>query len=269
MVLSPRFGDGWTLHAGDCIAGLRELADDSIDVTITDPPYEAEAHTLQRRQKGKSTRPGANQAFRAVKKSALNFAAITADQRNQVAAQIARVTRHRAVVFCQAEAIGAWRDAFNQAGMPYRRSMPWVKPDAMPSLHGRWPGQGYEAIVLAMHSTASACPIGGKSKTYTSVRARGEAPHPTTKPISLMLELVDDFSEPGDLVLDAFAGSGTTGVACRQLGRRFVGWELLDGTVPVAAEHGELTYPNYYEIACRRLSGQAARVLETQVEMFP
>lgn len=49
--------------------------------------------------------------------------------------------------------------------------------------------------------------------------------HPTQKPISLMQALVRDFTDPDDLILDPFAGSGTTGVACRRLGRRFIGWE--------------------------------------------
>jgi site-specific DNA-methyltransferase (adenine-specific) len=256
-------GPNWTLHLGDCIEGMRTLADDSVDVTITDPPYEAEAHTLGRRQKGKGTIPGTyDEAFREVSDSSLPFAAITASQRAAVAIEIARVTRHRAIVFCQAEAVGDWRDAFNAAGMPYRRSMPWNKPDAMPSLHGRWPGQAYESIVLAMHSSAPSCPIGGKSKRYSCTRARpgspggpasAKAPHPTTKPLTLMLELVEDFTVPGDLVLDPFSGSATTGVAATRVGRRFLGWELNR---------------DYHEIACRRLRGEEARPNPAQPSLF-
>jgi len=37
-----------------------------------------------------------------------------------------------------------------------------------------------------------------------------------------------DFSNPGDLVCDPFAGSGTTAVACKERGRRFIGWEISD-----------------------------------------
>jgi site-specific DNA-methyltransferase (adenine-specific) len=46
------------------------------------------------------------------------------------------------------------------------------------------------------------------------------------KPLALMDVLVRLFSEPGELILDPFAGSGTTGVAALRLGRRFVGWEM-------------------------------------------
>jgi site-specific DNA-methyltransferase (adenine-specific) len=255
----------WTLHRGDCldpVAGLASLADRSVDVTISDPPYESEAHTEQRRQKGTCTTVSGNSEFREVNDTPLDFGAITPAQRKDVAAQIARVSRQRAVVFCQAEAIDAWRKAFNAAGMPYRRAMVWIKPDAMPSLHGRWPGQAFESIVVAQHKSARPCPLGGKAKIYTYTRARAgqaggpggtQAPHPTTKPLPLMLDLVADFTDPDDLILDPFAGSGTTAIAALMLGRRFVGWERDD---------------NYHAIATRRINGDEAKPRAEQPSLF-
>ena len=49
--------------------------------------------------------------------------------------------------------------------------------------------------------------------------------HPTQKPMDLMRALVSDFTNPGELVLDSHAGSGTTGAACIELGRDFIGFE--------------------------------------------
>ncbi len=51
-----------------------------------------------------------------------------------------------------------------------------------------------------------------------------------------MMDLVQDFTEPGDLVLDPFCGSGTTGVACLRLGRRFIGIEKDPKWANVARE---------------------------------
>ena len=62
--------------------------------------------------------------------------------------------------------------------------------------------------------------------------------HTTQKPDSLMEALVRDFTDPGDLICDPFAGSGTTGVAAIRLGRRFIGWEKS---------------PQYHAIAVKRL----------------
>ena len=254
-------GPGWEMRLGDCldpVTGLASLADKSVHVTMTDPPYEVEAHTEGRRQRGRTSNGG----FREVRESALPFAPIANVDRLAVAAQIARVTQHRALAFCQAEAVRDWKEAFNAAGMPYRRSMPWTKPDAMPSLHGRWPGQSYESIVLAMFPSAPACPVGGASRRYEFTRANpgtpggpfsDPAPHPTTKPLPLMLQIVEDFTEPGDIVGDWFAGSGTTGVACLSRGRRFIGWEVD---------------PVFFDVACRRLRGERAIPRIEQPELF-
>ena len=53
-----------------------------------------------------------------------------------------------------------------------------------------------------------------------------EAGHPTEKPVALMEEYVRNSSAPGQVVLDPFMGSGTTGVACMRLGRKFIGIEI-------------------------------------------
>lgn len=257
----------WDLRLGSCLdplTGLASLSDKSVDVTITDPPYEAEAHTLQRRQKGMVTIEGSEE-YREVNDAALTFAPITAEERIESARQIARVTRHCALVFCQVEAVTAWRDAFEDTEFSYRRCIPWFKPDAMPSLHGRWPGQSFESIVLATRRKgARPCPLGGTSRVYTFTRAQGaamsqrkgarnSAPHPTTKPLQLMRAIIEDFTIAGDLVLDGFAGSGTTGIACSQLGRSFIGWELS---------------PEYHAIATRRLNGDEAKPRKEQPGLF-
>lgn len=73
--------------------------------------------------------------------------------------------------------------------------------------------------------------------------------HPTQKPIELMAWLIERFTDPGDIVLDPFCGSGTTGVACVRTGRRFIGIEID---------------PTYYAIAQRRIADAQA-----QPRLFP
>lgn len=62
--------------------------------------------------------------------------------------------------------------------------------------------------------------------------------HPTQKPVALMQDLVKTYTDPGDAVLDFTMGSGSTGVACANTGRRFIGIERE---------------PKYFDIACRRI----------------
>jgi DNA modification methylase len=65
-----------------------------------------------------------------------------------------------------------------------------------------------------------------------------ERSHPNEKPVELLLDVVGTHSRSGSTVLDPFMGSGTTGVACAKLGRRFIGIELE---------------PKYFDIACKRI----------------
>ena len=62
--------------------------------------------------------------------------------------------------------------------------------------------------------------------------------HPCPKPIGWLIKLVNRASDLDELILDPFMGSGTTGVACAKLGRRFIGIEIE---------------PEYFDIACKRI----------------
>jgi len=87
------------------------------------------------------------------------------------------------------------------------------------------------------------------------LRAHGEArgDHPTQKPIGVMEWCVGHLPDPSQTILDPFMGSGTTGVACARLGRRFIGIEL---------------HEPYFDIACRRIE-QAQRQADLFVPTVP
>lgn len=224
-----------TLYLGDCREILPTLP--KVDAVITDPPFEAEAHTKQRRKLGLVTASGG----REVLADALPFAAMTEDLRSEVCKQITDLCEGWALYFCQAEAVADWREVAESAGQKYKRAMVWVKPDGMPQFTGDRPGMGYESIVAAWCG-------GGRSKwngggrhgvfIFNKNDGKGPAPHPTTKPAPLMVELISLFSNEGGTVLDPFMGSGTTGVACANLQRPFIGCEIE---------------PKYFDIACRRI----------------
>lgn len=56
----------------------------------------------------------------------------------------------------------------------------------------------------------------------------GNRHHPTEKPVSVLQPLIESFTQPGDIILDPFAGSGSTCVAAEQTGRRWIGIELIE-----------------------------------------
>lgn len=87
---------------------------------------------------------------------------------------------------------------------------------------------------------------GGKSKSNVLEYTKdNDGYHPTQKPVALLEDLVKTFSNPGNVVLDFTMGSGSTGVACVNTGRNFIGIELDD---------------KYYSVACKRI--EAARKRE-------
>lgn len=66
----------------------------------------------------------------------------------------------------------------------------------------------------------------------------GNKKHPTEKPVELLKILIENSSEEGDIVMDCFMGSGSTGVACIETNRKFLGIEIDK---------------KYYDIAVRRI----------------
>jgi site-specific DNA-methyltransferase (adenine-specific) len=217
---------GWTLHVGSCLSEPPKLPDKSIDVVITDPPYEPETHTSERRV----ARAGGR-----LEVEPISFPPITEEERVESSRQMARLARRWILVFCQIEGAMKWRAALEAAGAVYKRTCIWVKPDGKPQYSGDRPGTGYEGIVACHARGRSTWNGGGSHGVY--VVSRGNEPrtgHQTQKPLALMETLVRLFSDHGELILDPYAGSGSTGVAAIRLGRRSLGWEMDPGYAEIA-----------------------------------
>lgn len=71
-----------------------------------------------------------------------------------------------------------------------------------------------------------------------AMKTNGKKVHPTQKPVELIERIIKDGSKPGDTVLDTFMGSGTTGIACLNTGRKFIGMELQR---------------KYFDVSCNRI----------------
>jgi DNA modification methylase len=251
----------WEVRLGSCldpIAGLQSLGDKSVDVVITDPPYDEHTHASARRGHTGYREPESSRGATFSRNRDLGFDAMTPEQMRGTAEQIARVVRRWSLTFCSLEMIADWRREFEVAGLQYIRTCVWHKVNSTPQFTGDRPSVAVEAIVATHPKGRKRWNGGGSHGIYSHpiVLNRGageERCHTTQKPLSLMQELVSLFSDPGELVCDPYAGSGTTGVACRALGRRFVGWEIS---------------PEYHAIATRRLAGERAVLNDAQPELF-
>lgn len=78
--------------------------------------------------------------------------------------------------------------------------------------------------------------ICGTSNFIQIPNIKGNKLHPTQKPVDLMKVLVENSSNEGDVVMDCFMGSGSTGVACLESGRKFIGCEIDEKYFDVAVD---------------------------------
>jgi site-specific DNA-methyltransferase (adenine-specific) len=159
----------------------------------------------------------------------LGFESITVPEMEGVADEIERVAKRWAAIFSDVESCHLWRGAFTS--WDYVRTAEWRRIGGAPQFTGDRPSSGFEAITLVHPKGRKRWNGGGKAGSYefpivaNRLGARGARVHPTQKPVELMLALVEDFSDPGEIVGDWYCGSGTTGVAALRLGRRFIGIE--------------------------------------------
>lgn len=237
------------MYQGDGIAGMAALEDQSVDHVITDPPYSEHTHRNGRKGSRRFGIPrdlkrranGSGHAGRAIAvERTLGFEPVDDDLAAAASEQFARVARRWVVVFSDVENVALWATALSGAGLEYVRTCAWVKPGAPPQFSGDRPAVGFECIVLAHRSGEKRWNGGGKHGVWTVPRCGGDerTEHTTQKPLELMEALVRDFTDPGELICDPFAGSGSTGVAAKRLGREFIGWEMQ---------------PQYAELARRRI----------------
>ncbi len=244
---------GITIYHGDCqeVLWVAPMFNVKVDHMITDPPYSDYVHAKSRRGGTDAPPPdGAGKAARASfsRVKSFGFDAMTEALRMNVT-EWAREHVHRwSLVFSDVESSHLWRDDFvDCAGLDYVRTGAWIKLGATPQFTGDRPATGFEAITIC-HRKGRKKWNGGDSHavwSYPIVLNRGGNDprlHTTQKPESLMLQLVQLFTDAGETILDPFMGSGTTLAAAKRLGRLAIGIEREE---------------KYCEIAAKRLAQEA------------
>lgn len=231
------------LWHGDCREVLPILT--AAHAVVTDPPYADEAHTKQRRilTSGEANGGRRREAVRPV-----DFDPLTPELMAAFCEHTARLCGGWVLAFCQAEQVAEWRAAMEAAGIKWRRAQLWVKTDGTPQFTGDRPGVGYESIATGWCGAGRSSWSGGvyvQPKSDPGVGHGGPSnQHPTQKPRRLMCDLLGLFTRRGDVVLDPFMGSGTTGVCAHLTGRRFIGVEKDR---------------RYFEMACERIARAQAQ----------
>lgn len=226
---------------GDCRDVLAQFPDAHFDCVVVDPPYAQTSLVWDKLASGWQA------AVRRVLKpsgSMWVFGTLKAFMRD--ADQYDGWTFAQDIVWEKHNGAGFQKDRFRrvheQAAHFYRSDAKWggvyndvpVTLDARPKVVRR---KERPTHMGAIANTTYVSVDGGPRLARSVIQMRsmhGSAVHPTQKPIPLISTLVACSCPPSGLVLDPFAGSGTTCVAAKELGRRFVGIELNPVYVAIA-----------------------------------
>lgn len=224
-----------TLMEGNCLELVLEH-DLVADHVIADPPYEAILH--EAKSSGTIQRVNGREAD-----GALDFEPIDEIREQYVALFEGRIAGWF-INFCTIEGVARWQAAINASRMKYKRSGTWHKTDYKPQMNGQGPAFSLECLVAAWagrgHSRWNA---GGRDIHYPhfhyDMPSKGptrHGAHKCEKPLPLLQQLLLDFTQPGELVIDPFMGSGSMALACLATGRRFIGIELQSHYFDVSVE---------------------------------
>lgn len=210
------------INCGDAVAWLLGLAEQSVDLVITDPPYESlEKH----RAVGTTTR------LKHSKASSNDWFPIFPNRRlPELVSALYRVLRRdsHCYLFCDQETMFVAKPAAEAAGFKFWKPIVWDKRKIGMGYHYR---SRYEFILFFEK--------GKRRLNDLAVADIIECPrisngYPTEKPVAVSEILVRQSTNPGDCVLDPFMGSGSVGVAARNLGRGFWGNDISEAALKVA-----------------------------------
>jgi modification methylase len=237
--------------AGDCIASMYELPRESVDLIFADPPY-----NLQLR--GELHRPD-NSLVDAVDDEWDRFGSFESyDVFSRAWLKAAhRLLKPNGAIWV----IGSYHNIFRvgtamqDAGYWVLNDVVWRKSNPMPNFRGKRLTNAHETLIWASKSEGSKYTFNYEAlkSLNEGVQMRsdwvlpictgherlkdenGDKAHPTQKPEALLHRILVATTNPGDVVLDPFFGTGTTGAVAKMLGRNFIGIEREESYRKVAA----------------------------------
>ncbi len=204
-----------TIYNEDCIETLKRMDDESVDLILTDPPYDI-SHG-GKRFRGKSADFGK-----------WDHGSVDMDA---VIEQYYRVLKWGGTMICFYDfwKIQGLKEIMESKGFRMIRLIDWQKTNPCP-IHSDYfyLSGAHEYAIVAVKGNNPVFNSKYDNGVYKYGVARSKF-HPTPKNVELFKDLIKKHSNEGDLVMDCFLGSGTTAIAAAQTGRRFVGCELDKG----------------------------------------
>lgn len=225
------------IEQGDCLELMKQIPDKSVDLVVTDPPYDIYAG------KGGGCF-GTRQAYSDIEFISNGFSEAILDELCRIMKKI------NIYLFCSQKQIIPLLDYFVKGKGCNWNLLCWHKTNPVPACGNKY----LTDTEFILFFREKGVPIHGEFKTkFTyyvtplNTKDKKEFGHPTVKPLEIVQNLIVNSTNEGDIVLDPFLGSGTTAVAAINTNRHYVGFEL-DKT--------------YFKVACDRLDEAEEKVLQ-------
>jgi site-specific DNA-methyltransferase (adenine-specific) len=205
----------------DCITAMKCMPDCSVDMALTDPPYMLNHTTGGIKSIGMSDRW---QGLIRAGNSQLGFD--TSVKFIDWMPSVYRVLKPKGhfYVFCNDKNVRELLNVAADIGFRQSNILVWVKNNATPN---RYYMKNCEFILFLYKERAKPINNMGDKAVIVANNIYGKNKlHPTQKPVEIIERLILNSTMPGDTVFDPFMGSGSTGVACVNTGRNFIGIEL-------------------------------------------
>jgi len=245
------------LFLGDCLEVMSGMADESFDFIFADPPYFLS-------NDGTSVKSGKQTSVNKGEWDRTNGTDADFEFQKAWLAQAQRLLKPDGTIAVSGTYHSIFQCGFamQQLGFRILNDLIWFKPDASPNLAGRNFAAAHETIVWASKNRKSKHTFNYQdmkifeargdilkkpNKQMRSVwvipktppREKAFGKHPTQKPVALVERLILATTAEGDLVLDPFLGSGTSGVVATRLNRKFVGIEVNEEYLDIALKRME------------------------------
>lgn len=227
------------IYQMDCFDGMKSLEDKTVDLVLTDPPYNVKL----KEQISLKGRKALYKDFDEMDWDKLNIK----EMYEKLFRELDRIVKAdgSAIIFCRIEWITHCIEAAQKNNFDVKATIIWHKVNPTPQVRKRNYLSSIETIVWLARWDKDKCLFKFNFKGQNEMHNFVEMPicqgnerteHPTQKPLKLMQRFVRIHSNKDDLILDPFTGSGTTAVASKRLGRNYIGFELNPKYVKIANE---------------------------------
>lgn len=226
------------LLRGDCLKHLKFIGDNEIDLVVTDPPYQIENR-------------GGGLYTQADKQYVKELEDIKNGFSEDILDELCRVMKKINIyIWCSQKQIPFLIKYFVDGKKCNWNLLTWHKTNPVPACGNKYLTDTEYLLFFREKGVKLYGSFETKFTYYVTPLNQKDKrlyKHPTIKPINITKNLIINSSQEGDTVLDCFMGSGTTGVACKELNRNFIGIELN---------------PDYFDIAWKRVNGGEVDCLE-------